>query len=150
MKIVCCANMPFAKEAFSTLGETLVKDGRTVPAADVRDAEILAIRSTTKVNEALLKGSKVRFVGTATIGYDHIDTGWLKRHGIPWCFAAGCNANSVSEYFTAALLVNPSRAYIGRSETAANACSRRCPSFSILYFLINLLILLWSFIARLR
>ena len=104
MKIVCCANMPYAREAFSTLGETLVKDGRTITAADVRDATVLAIRSTTNVNEALLAGSSVRFVGTATIGCDHMDTAWMDRQGIRWCGAPGCNANSVSEYIAAALL----------------------------------------------
>ncbi len=104
MKIVCCANMPYAKEAFSTLGETLVKDGRKITADDVRDADILAIRSTTMANKALLKGSRVKFVGTATIGTDHMDTAWFDSAGIKWCYAAGCNANSVSEYLTSALL----------------------------------------------
>ena len=104
MKIVCCANMPYAKEAFSTLGETLIKDGRIIAPADVRDAQVLAIRSTTVANQALLDGSSVKFVGTATIGTDHMDTAWFEREGIRWCYAPGCNANSVSEYVTAALL----------------------------------------------
>lgn len=104
MKIVCCSNMPFAREAFETLGTTFSKDGRTITAQDVRDAEILAVRSTTKVDESLLAGSAVRFVGTATIGTDHMDITWLERNGIRWCYAPGCNANSVSEYVTAALL----------------------------------------------
>lgn len=104
MKIVCATNMPFALEAFSTLGETRILEGRTIKPADVRDVEILALRSTTQVNRALLEGSKVRFVGTATIGTDHLDIPYLERQGIRWCFAPGCNANSVSEYVTAALL----------------------------------------------
>lgn len=104
MKIVCCANMPYAKEAFSTLGDILVKDGRKITAEDVRDAEILAIRSTTNANRALLEGSRVRFVGTATIGTDHMEIPWYEERGIKWCYAPGCNANSVSEYITAALL----------------------------------------------
>lgn len=104
MKIVCCSNMPYAKEAFSTLGETLVKDGRLIAPADVRDAAMLAIRSTTLVNQSLLDGSSVKFTGTATIGTDHMDIPWLERQGIRWCYAPGCNANSVSEYVTSAVL----------------------------------------------
>ena len=104
MRIIADRNMPFAAEAFGTLGETVIRDGRALTAADVRDADILAIRSTTQVNAALLDGSRVRFVGTATIGTDHMDIPYLESRGIGWCFSPGCNANSVSEYFTAALL----------------------------------------------
>ncbi len=104
MKTVCCANMPYVAEAFETLGETVVKDGRALVAADVRDADLLAIRSTTRANRALLDGSRVRFVGTATIGTDHLDIPWLEEQGICWRYAPGCNANSVSEYVTVALL----------------------------------------------
>lgn len=104
MKIVCCSNMPFVREAFSTLGEVVMKDGRSIKADDVRDARVLALRSTTKVNRELIEGSQVGFVGTATIGTDHMDIPWLESNGIKWCFAPGCNANSVSEFVTAALL----------------------------------------------
>lgn len=96
--------MPYVREAFSTLGEAMVLDGRSISAHDLRDAEILAIRSTTKVDRALLEGSSVRFVGTATIGTDHLDATYLERAGIRWCHAPGCNATSVAEYVTAALL----------------------------------------------
>ncbi len=96
--------MPYAREAFSTLGDVFLKDGRAITASDVRDATILAIRSTTKADRALLEGSPVRFVGTATIGTDHLDTAWFHSAGIKWCYAPGCNANSVAEYITAALL----------------------------------------------
>jgi erythronate-4-phosphate dehydrogenase len=104
MRIVADRNMPFAAEAFETLGETVIMDGRRLTAPDVRDAEVLAIRSTTRVNAALLDGSRVRFVGTATIGTDHMDIAYLESRGIGWCFSPGCNANSVSEYIVAALL----------------------------------------------
>ncbi len=104
MKTVCCSNMPFVADAFGTLGETVVKDGRAITSADVRDADLLAVRSTTRVNRELLEGSRVRFVGTATIGTDHMDLPWLEQQGIRWRYAPGCNANSVSEYVTAALL----------------------------------------------
>lgn len=104
MKTVCSSNMPFALEAFSTLGEVQVVEERGACPEDVRDADILAIRSTTQVNRDLLEGSAVKFVGTATIGTDHLDIPYLEERGIRWCSAAGCNANSVSEYFVAALL----------------------------------------------
>lgn len=104
LKIVCATNMPFAMEAFSTLGETRILEGRDIKAMDVRETDILALRSTTKVNRSLLEGSRVRFVGTATIGTDHLDITYFEQAGIKWCFAPGCNANSVSEYMTASLL----------------------------------------------
>jgi erythronate-4-phosphate dehydrogenase len=104
MRIVCATNMPFAEEAFSTLGEVTVLEGRTITARDIKDAEILAIRSTTRVDRSLLEGSRVRFVGTATIGTDHMDLAYFERAGLAWCYAPGCNANSVSEYVVAALL----------------------------------------------
>jgi len=96
--------MPYVEEAFSTLGDTTVLEGRSISAADVKNADLLAIRSTTKVDAALLDDSSVRFVGTATIGIDHLDTDYLENNNIHWCFSPGCNANSVSEYITTALL----------------------------------------------
>jgi erythronate-4-phosphate dehydrogenase len=96
--------MPYAQEAFGTLGETVVLPERSITAADVKDADILAIRSTTKVDRALLEGSRVKFVGTATIGTDHMDLNYLDEAKIEWCHSPGCNANSVSEYVMAGLL----------------------------------------------
>ena len=109
MKIICATNMPFAMEAFSTLGDARIMEGRDISAADVKEVDILALRSTTQVNRALLEGSRVRFVGTATIGTDHLDLDYFEQAGVRWCFAPGCNANSVSEYITAALLTLGSR-----------------------------------------
>jgi len=96
--------MPYVREAFQTLGETVVIDGPRISPVDVADADVLAIRSTTRVDRRLLEGSRLRFVGTATIGFDHLDRDYLEGRGIKWCYSAGCNANSVSEYVTAALL----------------------------------------------
>jgi len=104
VKIVCSSNMPYAREAFGTLGEAVVLEGRAITPEDARDAEILAIRSTTRVDRGLLEGSSAMFVGTATIGTDHMDIDYLESRGIGWCYSPGCNANSVSEYVTAALL----------------------------------------------
>jgi erythronate-4-phosphate dehydrogenase len=104
MKITIDRNMPYAKEAFSTLGEVFARDGRDLTIADVRDADALFTRSTTKVNAALLAGSSVRYYGSAVIGTDHIDIPYLESRHIPWVAAPGCNAESVANYVTSALL----------------------------------------------
>ena len=104
MKIVCDANMPYVAEAFGTLGEVVLRKGREICAADVRDADALITRSTTHVDRALLHNSRVRFYGSGVIGTDHIDIPYLEARGIAWCGAPGCNAESVADYVTAALL----------------------------------------------
>jgi erythronate-4-phosphate dehydrogenase len=104
MKIICSSSVAYAREAFETLGDVVVLRDRGMTAADVRDAEVLIVRSTTKITPELLDGSRIRFVGTATIGTDHMNLPYLERRGIRWCYAPGCNANSVSEYVTSALL----------------------------------------------
>jgi len=104
MKIVCDNNMPYAAEAFGTLGDVVLLEGRAIKPADVRDAGMLITRSTTKVTRELLTGSRVRFYGSAVIGTDHIDIPYLAEAGIPWSAAPGCNAESVANYLIAALL----------------------------------------------
>ena len=105
MRIVADENIPFAAEAFGTLGEVNLLPGRALSAVSVADADLLFVRSVTRVNADLLEGSRVRFVGTATIGTDHLDAAYLRRRGIAFAAAPGCNANSVSEYIAATLLV---------------------------------------------
>ncbi|MBI2421308.1 MAG: 4-phosphoerythronate dehydrogenase [Candidatus Hydrogenedentes bacterium] len=97
-------NIPLAREAFGALGEVRLCPGRGLRAADLGDANVLMVRSITEVNAALLEGTGIQFVGTATIGEDHIDRAFLATRGIGFSSAPGCNANSVSEYITAALL----------------------------------------------
>ncbi len=104
MKIVADPNIPFVREAFGSLGEITLVPGRQMTAAAVREAGILLVRSVTPVNAALLEGSQVKFVATATIGFDHIDRKYLAAHDIAFASAAGSNANSVAEYIIAALL----------------------------------------------
>ena len=104
MKIIADENIPYVKEAFGTLGEVTLLAGRRMDVASVGDADVLLVRSVTKVNEALLRGSKVGFVATATIGTDHIDGTYLQSRGISFTSAFGSNANSVVEYLMAALL----------------------------------------------
>lgn len=109
MLIVADENIPFAKEAFGTLGDVRLVAGRKLDAASVRDADALIVRSVTRVCAELLEGSRVRFVGTATIGYDHVDVEYLRSKGIGFASAAGSNAESVAEWVVAALLVVSAR-----------------------------------------
>ncbi len=104
MKIIADANIPFIEKCLQGLGSVEVTSGREITPEKVKDAQALLVRSITKVNEQLLEGSSVKFVGTATIGTDHIDLDYLAKNGIAFSSAPGSNANSVAEYVTAALL----------------------------------------------
>lgn len=110
MKILFDENMPFAREFFESIGgdkNTLEAfNGRKLTAEQLGDADVLLVRSITKVNEVLLeKAKQLKFVGTATIGVDHIDQALLKARGIDFYSAPGCNAVSVAEYVISALVV---------------------------------------------
>ena len=105
MKIVVDENVPFAKEAFSSLGEVTLVPGRAIGPKDLQDATVLVVRSITKIDAPLLKNSTIRFVGTATTGIDHIDQDYLSANDIGFASASGSNANSVAEYVLTALLV---------------------------------------------
>jgi len=103
--VVADENMPYACEAFARFGEVQLCAGRAMTPEIVREADLLFVRSVTQVNPALLAGSRARFVGTATIGFDHVDVNYLKEVGIGFASAPGTNADSVAEYVIAALLV---------------------------------------------
>ena len=106
MNIFYDENMPFAAEFFSDLGDLTAFSGRTLTSTDVRDADVLLVRSITKVNERLLQQNKaLSFVGTATIGVDHIDQQYLNNRNVKFHSAPGCNAISVAEYVLSALVV---------------------------------------------
>ena len=121
MKIYFDENMPFAKEFFSEIchvhignddsldgeqGELIPFSGRTLTAEQVADADVLLVRSITQVNEKLLHlNDKISFVGSATIGTDHIDLSYLAKRNIRFHSAPGCNAISVAEYVLSALVV---------------------------------------------
>ncbi|MBE0484564.1 4-phosphoerythronate dehydrogenase PdxB [Marinobacter sp.] len=98
MLIVADENIPLLDAFFGDMGEIRRVTGRTLTREQVADADVLLVRSVTRVNQALLEGSRVRFVGTATIGTDHIDLEWLASQGIRFAAAPGCNATSVAEY----------------------------------------------------
>ena len=103
MKIVVDQKIPFVEEAFGEFGEIAKYDSRAIDNAALKDADALLVRSETKVNEKLLAGSKLKFVGTATIGTDHVDIDYLKSHGIAFASAPGCNSNAVVQYVFSAL-----------------------------------------------
>jgi erythronate-4-phosphate dehydrogenase len=105
MKIIADTNIPYAKECFASLGEVTLAPGRQMTPELVRDADALLVRSVTPANAALLEGSRVKFVATATIGFDHVDRSWLDSKGIGFASAPGSNANSVGEYIVAAMHV---------------------------------------------
>ena len=104
MKIIADENIPFVAECFSSIGEVKAVPSREITPSVVADADFLLVRSITRVDSDLLAGSKIRFVATATIGFEHIDTEYLLRNNIGFASAPGSNANSVSEYIVAALL----------------------------------------------
>lgn len=104
MKIIADENLAFTEYFFSEFGEIQQKAGRTLTHADVKDAEALLVRSVTQVNEDLIYNTAIKFVGSATIGTDHLDIPLIEQQGITWSNAAGCNAQAVAEYVITALL----------------------------------------------
>ncbi len=104
MKIVADANIPFVSECFSSIGQVKAVAGRQITPDVVADADILLVRSITPVGADLLAGSRVGFVATATIGFDHVDIDFLRRNNIGFASAPGSNANSAAEYVIAGLL----------------------------------------------
>lgn len=109
MNIVTDPNIPFARGAFSSLGEVRLVPGRTINTETLRDVDVLLVRSVTPVHAGLLDGTAVKFVATATIGTDHVDIPYLKSQGIGFASAEASNANSVAEYVIAALFELASR-----------------------------------------
>jgi erythronate-4-phosphate dehydrogenase len=110
MKIIADENIPAVAQAFGTLGEVTLLPGRNLRAQDVRSADVLLVRSVTRVGRELLEGSRVRFVGSATIGFDHVDRGYLQSQSIGFATAPGSNATSAAEYVVSALLALDERA----------------------------------------
>ena len=106
MKIVVDNKIPYIRETICQLADEVVfLSGAAITADDVRDADVLVVRTRTLCDRQLLEGSKVQLVVTATIGYDHIDTQWLESAGIRWTNCPGCNSGSVAQYVECALLL---------------------------------------------
>lgn len=102
-RIVIDKYIPFLEGVFDTFAEIVRLPPEEITAAAVRDADILVVRTRTRCDAALLDGSRVRFIATATIGYDHIDTAYCQRNGIQWTACPGCNAQAVCDYVEEAL-----------------------------------------------
>jgi erythronate-4-phosphate dehydrogenase len=106
MKIIADQNIPLAKELFAEFGEITSLPGREITAKDIDNADILLVRSVTNVNrELLLSNTTVKFIGSCTIGIDHLDTDYLSDANVAWANAPGCNANAVVQYVLTAMAI---------------------------------------------
>ncbi|MCL1139243.1 4-phosphoerythronate dehydrogenase [Shewanella pneumatophori] len=105
MKILADENMPYVQQLFADFGRIETVNGRKLTAEQVQDADVLLVRSVTRVNPELLAlNSKLKFVGSATIGTDHIDQEYLASRNVPFSNAPGCNATAVGEFAFIAML----------------------------------------------
>ena len=105
MKVVCDNKIPFLRGALEPYAEVVYLPGAQTTPEVVKDADAVITRTRTICNEALLKGSSVKAIATATIGFDHIDTAWCEANGIAWSNAPGCNSWSVKQYICSVLAV---------------------------------------------
>lgn len=103
LNILADENMLMAREIFSEFGKVSSCPGRSMTAENLKDVDLLLVRSITQVNEILLRDSQVKFVGTATIGTDHIDQDYLEQNLIGFSNAPGCNADAVVDYVLSAI-----------------------------------------------
>lgn len=104
MKFVADDKIPFLRGALEQFAEVVYMPGKEINNQALKNADGLLVRTRTKCNEQLLSGTSVKFIGTATIGFDHIDTNYCDKNRIAWTNAPGCNSWSVQQYVTAALL----------------------------------------------
>lgn len=98
IKIIADENIPALDGTFGHHGEVQRIDGRNISHPDLSHADVLLVRSVTRVNADLLRGTSIRFIGSATIGTDHLDTAWLEANEIAWAHAPGCNADAAAQY----------------------------------------------------
>jgi len=104
IKIIVDDKIPFLRGALEKYADIVYLPGAAIHSGDVKDADALLVRTRTQCNAALLEGSSVKFIATATIGYDHIDTAYCDKNDIYWTNAPGCNSSSVEQYVVSALL----------------------------------------------
>lgn len=106
MKVIVDDKIPYIKEAIEKIADEVVfAPGKEFSSELVKDADALIIRTRTNCNRELLEGSRVKFIATATIGYDHIDTEYCNEAGIVWTNAPGCNSSSVAQYIESSLIL---------------------------------------------
>lgn len=118
MKVIVDNKIPYIQEAVEQIADEVVYlPGSDFTAWDVQDADALVIRTRTRCDRALLEGSKVKFIATATIGFDHIDVDYCREAGIVWQNCPGCNAGSVEQYLHSVLLLLKHRKGIKLEDT---------------------------------
>lgn len=105
MKIIIDDKIPYIRGAFERVAEVVYLPGSKTTPEVVKDADAIVTRTRTICNEKLLAGSSVKFIATATIGYDHINTDYCDTTGIKWTNAPGCNSKSVEQYIASTLMV---------------------------------------------
>jgi erythronate-4-phosphate dehydrogenase len=108
MKVVADHKIPFLKGVLEPFSNVIYLPGNEITREHLKDADGLLTRTRTQCNEKLLAGTNVKFIASATIGFDHIDTAWCEKNGVLWTNAPGCNAGSVYQY-VASVLVNLSK-----------------------------------------
>lgn len=104
MKIIADKNIPYLKGVAEHFGEVTYLSGADFSHEAIKDADTLIVRTVTRFDESILKGTKVKLICSATIGYDHIDTAYCDAHGIAWTNAPGCNSGSVQQYIISSLI----------------------------------------------
>ena len=102
--IIVDEKIPYIKGALEPFAEVIYLPGEELTPSIVRDADALITRTRTICSADLLEGSAVKFIASATIGFDHIDAAYCRQQGITWANAPGCNAGSVNQYLASALL----------------------------------------------
>jgi erythronate-4-phosphate dehydrogenase len=116
IKVVADANIPFLSGVLEPYADIQYYSAAEIHRENIKGRNALLIRTPTKCDAQLLDGSDIKFIGTATIGYDHIDTDFCKARGIKWTHAPGCNASSVTQYFVSAILTIAQRKKIELSK----------------------------------
>lgn len=104
IRIVADDKIPFLRGVLEPFADVVYVPGKSIGREHLEKADALLTRTRTRCDEALLSGTAVKFIGTATIGYDHIDTAWCEANGIVWKNAPGCNAQSVNQYIASTLV----------------------------------------------
>ena len=125
MKVVVDSAIPFLEGVLEPFAIVEYHSAESITAAVVADADALIIRTRTRCNRALLEGSKVQFIATATIGFDHIDQDYCREAGIHWVSCPGCNAQAVCDYVEEAIASSPHRLIASSPFASSPLNSRR-------------------------
>lgn len=106
MKVIVDNKIPYIEKPLFEMGiDSVYLPGAEINSEMIKDADALIVRTRTHCDESLLDGSSVKFIATATIGFDHIDTEYCKKNGIVWANSPGCNSGAVEQYIHSSLLL---------------------------------------------